>query len=1077
MTMHTRPRVGMVLLTTAALIMAATPTWASGKPVWQDGKLVEPPAWVTTLAPTDINGGLVVHIGGDDDGTIADGLLKHGAGLVVGLGGNVSAARKAMLAKGIYGQAIADEFDGKSLPFADNVVNLVVTNRLKALPLQEVLRVLRPGGKLICKHGETPTTTTKPYPSNIDEWTHYLHNAGNNAVAEDTVIGPPRRMQWLAGPKWTRTHHGLNSVSSVVTAGGRLFTIVDRGPAADLTIAPKWTIVARDAFNGIELWNKSIDSWADHNGRFRSGPAQVTRLLATNGKRLYAPLGLSEPVSAIDAATGGTLATYKATTGAEEIILTDKVLLVLTGDPVAEHAAKVAKTRGARLPNKKAIVAIDTATGKKLWRWADDEATPMPETLAADETRAYIQSGGSTVCFDLQTGDVKWRYGDVGAEKRGRRIGFGKHVLVVSDGVVLCNLARTLVAIDAATGKKLWSITGGTGFHAPMDIFVINGVVWTGIHPQDSISPSPVNDFSAGRDLRTGKVISKNTVMVDLQTAGHHHRCYREKATSRFILTGKRGVEMMDLTGKEHSRNNWVRGTCQYGILPANGLLYAPSHSCGCYMESKLWGFWALAPDGRKRTAAPDATRLTKGPAYGHKISDSAKTDTWPQLRNDALRSGVAGTAVPAKLTTAWAAPIGGKLTQPVIALGKVLVASVDVGVVYAIDEKTGKTAWSFAAGGRVDSPPTIHGDVALFGSADGRVYCVRLSDGELVWKFLAARSDIRTVAYERVESLWPVHGSVLVLDGLAYIAAGRSTWIDGGIDMYALDPSEGTIRHKYAFTSPHPVIGEGKDKAKPEHDAKAGQTLSDYKTHLQPDKSDSFSMAGGAIADVLTSDGTNVFMHHAKFDAELTPQSGLTRHLFSTSNLLDGEENHRSHWVLGSGDFSMVPVAYSWIVNSAKPRWGGIASPVGLMMAFTDKALWTVRRSGNKGAVYTLQAKLNTPFSAKDKPLPDFGRTAPKSVTTSLWTASLPFRPRAMVKAGENLLLAGHPTSADGVSRHDLYAGKGAGVLHVISATDGATAGKYKLDSPAVWDGMAAANGRLYISTTDGKVVCMGDK
>ena len=31
----------------------------------------------------------------------------------------------------------------------------------------------------------------------IDEWTHYLHGPDNNAVADDTRVGPPRYMQWV----------------------------------------------------------------------------------------------------------------------------------------------------------------------------------------------------------------------------------------------------------------------------------------------------------------------------------------------------------------------------------------------------------------------------------------------------------------------------------------------------------------------------------------------------------------------------------------------------------------------------------------------------------------------------------------------------------------------------------------------------------------------------------------------------------------------------------------------------------------------------------------------------------------
>ena len=85
---------------------------------------------------------------------------------------------------------------------------------------------------------------------------------------------------------------------------------------------------------------------------------------------------------------------------------------------------------------------------------------------------------------------------------------------------------------------------------------------------------------------------------------------------------------------------------------------------------------------------------------------------------------------------------------------------------------------------------------------------------------------------------------------------------------------------------------------------------------HLAPDRSDSFSMAGGTLSDVLVSDGTNVYLHQVKFNAKLERQGYMSRHLFSTSSLLDDAENHRSHWVLGTGDFSRVPVAYSWIVD-----------------------------------------------------------------------------------------------------------------------------------------------------------------
>jgi hypothetical protein len=96
--------------------------------------------------------------------------------------------------------------------------------------------------------------------------------------------------------------------------------------------------------------------------------------------------------------------------------------------------------------------------------------------------------------------------------------------------------------------------------------------------------------------------------------AMHHHRCYRDKATERFILVGRTGIEFRDLESGTLTTNHWVRGICQYGIMPCNGLVYSPPEQCGCYIESKLSGFHALAPQ-RTMPTAPNGDCLEKGPA------------------------------------------------------------------------------------------------------------------------------------------------------------------------------------------------------------------------------------------------------------------------------------------------------------------------------------------------------------------------------------------------------------------------------------------------------------------------------
>ncbi|MFN9915630.1 MAG: PQQ-binding-like beta-propeller repeat protein, partial [Pirellulaceae bacterium] len=135
---------------------------------------------------------------------------------------------------------------------------------------------------------------------------------------------------------------------------------------------------------------------------------------------------------------------------------------------------------------------------------------------------------------------------------------------------------------------------------------------------------------------------------------------------------------------------------------------------------------------------------------------------------------------------------LGGQLTPPVIAGGKVFVSKIDAHALYAMDEQSGEERWRFIAGAPIDSPPTIHRGRVIFGSSDGWIYCLTASQGELVWRYRAAPLDRRTMAYEQLESLWPVSGSVLVRNDQVYGVAGRSIFLDGGLRMLRLDLATG---------------------------------------------------------------------------------------------------------------------------------------------------------------------------------------------------------------------------------------------------------------------------------------------
>ena len=254
-------------------------------------------------------------------------------------------------------------------------------------------------------------------------------------------------------------------------------------------------------------------------------------------------------------------------------------------------------------------------------------------------------------------------------------------------------------------------------------------------------------------------------------------------------------------------------------------------------------------------------------------------------------------------------------------------------------------------------------------------------------------------------------------------------------------------------------------------------QNATDRKTFAAPDRSDAFSSAG-ATNDVLVSDGQAIYLRAVKFDAKLVQQPVKGRHLFSTSGLLDDAENHRSHWVLGTADFSRLPVAYSWIANRPGGAYNSrLARPYGIMLSFDDETVWGVRRGGKVGGgnMYHLFADHNRPFSQDEKPEPDFVKSVGKSAPFWAWAVEVSLRPRAMLRAGKVIFLGCMDNLSEAEEPYDVLAGKTGGTLLAMSADDGKTMGRCKLPAPPVWDGLAAVAGKLYACTMDGRIICLG--
>jgi SAM-dependent methyltransferase len=182
------------------------------------------------LGPDGLRGGLIVHVG-CGDGSLTALLRGDGNAVVQGLDRDAAAVGKArglIRSRDLYGPVSAEVWTEPFLPYADNLVNLLVVEKPALVSEAERLRVLAPGGTVCVRQGTEWARTTKPAPAGVDEWTHYLHDASGNPVAHDSVVAPPRNLQWSAPPMHTRAHEYTPGIWALVSTGGRVFFVQDK---------------------------------------------------------------------------------------------------------------------------------------------------------------------------------------------------------------------------------------------------------------------------------------------------------------------------------------------------------------------------------------------------------------------------------------------------------------------------------------------------------------------------------------------------------------------------------------------------------------------------------------------------------------------------------------------------------------------------------------------------------------------------------------------------------------------------------------------------------------------------------
>jgi outer membrane protein assembly factor BamB len=1028
----------------------------------------------TRAATVNVEGGLIVCIGAEALESVADDWKKPGCVFhcLETSDDEVSRIRAKISSADCGGKVSVARFDGERLPYINNLVNLVIVGPRFEIPDSELQRVLAPYGVAVVNRKRT----TKPYPAEMDEWPQYLHGADNNCVARDTVVGPPRHVQWTSGPAWTRGHIGAATISSMVSSGGRLFTIEDTQTAENPLLPAKWKLIARNAFNGIVLWTLDYPDWEQVTVYIKNYHAQMQRRLAAIGDTVYCTPGLAAPLTALDAATGKTLRRYEGTAGTQEFVFHEGRLYAVVGDRMhfdsyrgtqtAEAIRAKNRRRGKKIatvdapqsvtpgdvvtyqgdgfplslynpqtPNAETptcvIVAIDGETGKQVWR-SGKIAYYTGCSMALKRDKLVYQCTQGVFCLNASNGEQNW------AVKKDLPYGKGNrpHSLVLSDHAVYSEEGGNVYAYSLTDGSDYWGkpIPARKGYQASTDLLIADDALWmcgTCNNAKGIVTKKPT-----AYDLKTGEEI--RTIDQQLSKPMGHDRCFRNFITERYFINSKTGgPDCMDFETDAEYPAPFMRATCSMGPLPCNGLIYCGPYACQCHLPVGLHNFNAyytneesLCTKGQIVTIER-SVRLEEGPAYGW--TGSSADTPWPTFRQDARRYAGTATEVPARgLKPLWKVSFKTRICPPVIAEGKLFIAETDTHTLRALEVDSGKLLWEYVAGGRVDSPPTYHKGLLVFGSRDGWVHCLRASDGALSWRFRDL-PDKLICAFDQLESAWPVHGSVLIKNDTAYFCAGRTSYLDGGLFIYGLDPVTGQIRHQRQFYGPYGDDG--------------------FPAFVKEGNRSETEVILGTTADIMTAEGDTLYIRQQAFNLDLT-DAVAGKHLLASSGMLESQRHHREYKLVQE-DFNHRKM---WTTEKT-------AYPTGDIIAADGTDYYSV---------FGVPVNRGSTFNPRNGYLL-MAKTWSPSGWWSKWNARMPLTGQAMALAGDVVFVAGAPLVFGVRDPAATYEGRLGGILWAVSTADGSKLAEYTLDVLPAWDGMAAAYGRLYIVKQDGSVECWG--
>ncbi len=971
-----------------------------------------------------------------------------------------------------------------ALPLATNLANLVVIDdwssaEKRGLTYAELFRVTAPFGRVYlgrAKEREVRRKIEEPklraqvdsitrqsghvrivmgLPAEMGEWTHPIGNPGNRRVADDMlnckILSPmlwglyekgieesdlARESLW---PRFISGEHRAgpgNRYRGMLLAGGRLFGLSNMESLAwhgDEVARGERMLVVRDAFSGLVQWhNREATAIFAANGRavLVKDKFHLTALEASNGKKLWSTNiqgGVKEVLLLDDLVVimqGNVIQARNLETG-EEVWSVNTGLAVQSfmaeGDVILADLGRPPKRAGDS-PGPRALLALSRA-GKQLWKLDDKAFWDNAQSLKLNcvgNGRALLLNGPEARVLDLASGKIVFELKRPPEKPALRYLGKG-------GGRELIQMAGDHLMLDTAKGFQLVDLKTGDK----------SEVLATTLHGLGAWACNGNGTFTCG--------------------------------TISASITG----QATDTNEHELIGHLPVKNTC--GTVPpvAYNTAYSADHKCCCgFFFGRLRGFVAGSPVDPvpPKSAFLQPGPLVKGPAFDDPIEAGAPA-AWPCFRANTLRSCGSIAANPTLQwrqapTTDWPQTriaraewrsrhlYGSRISAPVADASSVYVALPDDHQLVALDASTGEERWRFAASAAIDSPPTLHQGRCHFGCRDGWLYTVNALSGELIWRRRITPVDQRVQVYGQLENRFPLRGSVTVHDGRLYVTAGLHGLM--GVMLCVADPATGEVfEYRQLLRGAYNndvLVADPKGKL-----------------YLGPVSLDTEETKAREVAWSRHKDKPLLRVNNSKLGKS-----------FSVDYLLnvDSELLNTAKTISPIGEPQVAPavrrVTFLLYLNGQRAlNWAWNDS---VQIGVRSRTL--VKEKKEVTADDKLVDDQTGPvFATSRQDLSDyldntigvnFRRNAPPPAVKPQWQRQVGSI-WAIALAGERLVIGGPVLDDD---QQDPLQAKGR--LWILDEKDGKLLSKIELPRSPIQDGIAIADGRVFVSLCDGSAVCL---